>query len=319
MRFLATDEQEAFAEAVDELVQDHGGAAVAQQWASGDHTAGLALWHSFGELGLAGLRVAEAEGGLGGSAADLAIVFERLGYHAAPGPYLESVALLPRLVDDEARSALIGDGAIATASVEGLAPAALDPDIATHRFAIGDGWIAPAVEFERIESLAPVRRLGRLVPGARTDLDVDQLAAALDEAALASAAMLLGAGERLLAEAVGYAKIREQFGKPIGEYQSLKHQLADVRVALSFARPLIWSAATTFDSSTRARDVSAAKIAAGDAARLAARTSLQVHGAIGYTAEHQLGLWVTLVPALASVWGTAAYHRARVARSILSA
>lgn len=319
MRFLATDEQQAFAEAIDEIVEGHGGVTTAQRWAAGDTSTGLELWRQFGELGLAGLRMPEDQGGLGGTTGDLAIVFERLGYHAVPGPYLESIALLPRLVDAETRSALASGDAIATASVNRLTPAALDPDAATHRFVIGDDWIAPAVEFEHIESMAPVRRLGRLVPGGRIPLDPGLLAQALDEATLASAATLLGAGERLLAEAVEYAKIREQFGKPIGEYQSLKHQLADVRVALSFARPLVWSAALSFESATRSRDVSAARVAAGDAAMRAARTSLQVHGAIGYTAEHHLSLWVTAVPALTAVWGTQSYHRARIARAILSA
>ena len=95
---------------------------------------------------------------------------------------------------------------------------------------------------------------------------------------LATAAQLLGAGERVLADSVAYVKQRKQFGREIGSYQAIKHALADVRIALDFARPLVFGAALG------AIDVSAAKVACADAAYLASRTGLQVHGAIGYTA-----------------------------------
>jgi len=88
----------------------------------------------------------------------------------------------------------------------------------------------------------------------------------------------------------------------------VKHQLADVAVALDLARPLLCGAALSLSP----RDVSAAKVACGDAAYLAARTALQVHGAIGYTAEYDLALWLTKVRALLSVWGTPRFHRDRV-------
>jgi alkylation response protein AidB-like acyl-CoA dehydrogenase len=86
----------------------------------------------------------------------------------------------------------------------------------------------------------------------------------------------------------------------------VKHQLADVRIALDFARPLVFGAALG------EVPVSAAKVAAGDAAYLAARVGLQVHGAIGYTREFDLGLWISRVRALVSAWGTPAHHRAQV-------
>jgi alkylation response protein AidB-like acyl-CoA dehydrogenase len=318
MRFLETDEQQAFAEAIDEIVEGHGGTDIPRSWAAGDTATGVALWNQFAELGLTGLRLAEDEGGLGGSAADLTVVFERLGYHAAPGPYLESIALLPRLVDPEARAALAA-GAMATASVAGVTAAALDAETATARYAITGAGIAEATDVEPLESIAPTRRIARLTAGESVPVDADALSFALDEASLTAAAQLVGIAARLVEDAVSYALLREQFGRPIGEFQAVKHQLADAHVAVSFARPLVRAAAVGFDGTDRARAVSAAKVAAGDAAHLAARTALQVHGAIGYTAEHHLGLWLGLVPALRAAWGTAGYHRARVARSILSA
>ena len=117
----------------------------------------------------------------------------------------------------------------------------------------------------------------------------------------------------LLARSVGYVKQRKQFGRAIGEYQALKHALADVRIGLDFARPLVFGAAVTGSS----RDASAAKVAASEAAYRAARTALQVHGAIGYTAEHDLGLWLLKVRALVGAWGSPSVHRARVLASLV--
>ena len=94
----------------------------------------------------------------------------------------------------------------------------------------------------------------------------------------------------------------------IGSFQAVKHQLADVAVGLDLARPLLFGAALSLSP----RDVSAAKVACGDAAYRAARTALQVHGAIGYTAEYDLALWLTKVRALLSAWGTPRFHRDRV-------
>jgi alkylation response protein AidB-like acyl-CoA dehydrogenase len=101
---------------------------------------------------------------------------------------------------------------------------------------------------------------------------------------------------------------RKQFGQQIGSFQAVKHQLADVHVALELAEPLVFGAAVTMSP----RDVSAAKIAAGSAAYQAMRTALQVHGAIGYTAEFELSRWLLKVRALVTAWGTEAYHRERL-------
>lgn len=315
MRFVPTDEHEALGEAIDEIVAGCGGVDVARTWANGDTTAGRRLWSQLAELGLTGLRVSDDDGGMGGAPEDLVVAFERLGYHAAPGPYIESVAFLPHVVPSDIR-AQIAQGTIATTSAAPHAPWAVDAQISELIYAVGDAWWAEATVVSEEESLSALRRLVVVEPGERTSSDSAAIASAHDEASLAAAAYLVGAGERLLDEAVSYAGVREQFGRPIGEYQSLKHQLADVRVALSFARPLVHGAAVTLSDDTGPRAVSAAKVAAGAAARRAARTALQVHGAIGYTAEHHLGLWITQVPALDTAWGTPATHRARIARAL---
>ena len=119
-----------------------------------------------------------------------------------------------------------------------------------------------------------------------------------------------GGADRSLEMAKAYALERYAFGRVIASYQAIKHKLADVRIALDFARPLVLGAALGDVP------VSAAKVAAGDAAYLASRTGLQVHGAIGYTLEHDLGLWLTKTRALQTAWGTQSYHRGRILDSL---
>jgi alkylation response protein AidB-like acyl-CoA dehydrogenase len=165
---------------------------------------------------------------------------------------------------------------------------------------------------DRHESVDPARKLFDVTAtGAPRDADV---ARAYEFGVLATAAQLVGAGQAMLDMSVEYAKQRSQFGTVIGTYQAIKHKLADVHIAVELARPLVYGAALSLadGSSDTARDVSAAKVAAADAALLAARSSLQTHGAIGFTQEHDLSLWLLRVQALRSAWGDPAAHRRRL-------
>jgi hypothetical protein len=146
------------------------------------------------------------------------------------------------------------------------------------------------------------------------------LAAALDRGALACAAQLLGVTEKLLELAVAYAQQRRQFGQPIGAFQAVKHQLANVKVALEYARPVVHRAAYSVarEAAARATHVSHAKLVAGEAAALAARTALQVHGAIGYTWEQDLHVWMRRAWSLELAWGSGSFQRARAADAVLA-
>jgi alkylation response protein AidB-like acyl-CoA dehydrogenase len=132
-----------------------------------------------------------------------------------------------------------------------------------------------------------------------------------DRAAAGTAALLVGLADRMLAMAAAYAKERHQFGKPIGSFQAVKHLLANARVALEFARPATYRAAWSLATAqpTLSHDASMAKAMASDAADLAARVSLQVHGAIGYTWECDLHFFLKQTWALSRAWGDAATHR----------
>jgi alkylation response protein AidB-like acyl-CoA dehydrogenase len=132
-----------------------------------------------------------------------------------------------------------------------------------------------------------------------------------DRAAAGSAALLIGLADRMITMAADYAKERHQFGQPIGSFQAVKHLLANARVKLEFARPATyraaWSLATA--QTTVSHDASMAKAMASDAATLAARVALQVHGAIGYTWECDLHFFMKRTWALSAAWGDAAAQR----------
>lgn len=301
MRFALTPEQASFAEALDDLLADAGTVAAARAWADGNHEPGLVVWKRLAELGVNGLLVAEDDGGIGGSHVDAVVAHEALGRHLVVGPTIESTAYLATALTGE-DAGRIAEGLVATVA----APYALDADVAE---------LFGGTAGELVESIDGTRRLFTVADAEPTD---DH---AFDVAALTCAAQLVGAAEHALAETVAYAKQRQQFGRAIGSFQAIKHQLADVRIALDFARPLLYGAALALDSEepTAARGVSAAKAFASDAALLAARTALQVHGAIGYTRELDLGLWLLRIHALAGAWGTAAWHRARVLDHLVGA
>jgi alkylation response protein AidB-like acyl-CoA dehydrogenase len=132
-----------------------------------------------------------------------------------------------------------------------------------------------------------------------------------DRGAAGSAAYLVGLADHMITMAADYAKARQQFGKPIGSFQAVKHLLANARVKLEFARPATYRAAWSLATAqpTVSRDASMAKALASEAAGLAARVALQVHGAIGYTWECDLHFFMKRTWALSRAWGDAATHR----------
>lgn len=310
MKFELTSDQRDFMSALDGQIAAAEPVAANRAWGDGDTKPGEALWERIAEVGVAGLLVSEEDGGLGATPVELVCAFEVLGRHAVPGPWIESAAYLATALTGPERTA-IADGAIATVAVPPHAPYAVDADIA-ERYVVVDGALHQADLGDSASSIDPTRRLFGVT--AESKVEHGDLDAAFDLAVLAASAELLGAGERVLDDAVTYVKQRTQFGRTIGSYQAIKHQLANVRIALDFARPLILGAA--LDPTPRA--VSAAKIQAADAANLAARVGLQVHGAIGYTAEYDLSRWLLRIRALQTAWGTPAFHRERVLSSLLA-
>lgn len=316
MMFTLSPEQRDFAASIEDLLRDADTPTVIRAWARGEHEPGLALWRRLAELGVTALAVPEEHDGIGASAVDLAVTVEVLGRHAAPGPVVESIAALPVLLADSGDTrwlpGLASGESIGTLAWPTQVPHALDADIADVRLCVSDGQVHEITPGEPLSSVDSARRLSAV--DITTSLGPANAGRAWQYGVLAGAAQLLGAGRRLLDMSVEYAKQRSQYGNPIGGYQAIKHLLADVVTQLELARPLLYGAAVSLDAGnvSTERDVSAARVACADAAYLAARTALQVHGAIGYTAEHDLSLWLTKVRALRSAWGTQTWHRRRV-------
>ena len=326
-----------FAAVLHDMLTGAGLPGAARRWADGDLGPGLAVWKQLAGLGVTALAVPEKWDGLGASPLDLVAACEELGHHAVPGPVAESLAAMPALLaalaDGESRdgwpddtgssgewlAGLAAGDLIGTLAIPPWLPFAADAGAAGLVLRADDGVVFLARPGTRHRSVDPARSL--------SEADADRVLAhgaagaaarALDWGALACSAQLLGAGRALLEASVRHASARRQFGRPVGAFQAVKHRLADVAIGLEFARPLLDAAALALPSGgpTAARDVSAAKVACADAAYRAARAALQVHGAIGYTAEHDLSLWLLKVRALVPAWGSQAEHRARVLREL---
>lgn len=305
------------------------------------------LWKKLAEVGLIGALAPESAGGLGLDEVDLVLLLEETGRAALPAPVLETAAVGVPLLRDALGLGTAAPSTIGGARLEDwLGRAAAGEAILTVEHpvqpTVADAHVAQLLLLGREKALYALpraaarltaqpasdlsRRLftvecaqGDLLPLARGDNAVALLEAALDRGALAASAQLLGIGQRLVHEAVEYAKQRQQFGQPIGSFQAIKHHLASVQVAIEFARPLVYRAAASVAHAvpSRAVDVSQAKAAAGEAATLAGRTALQVHGAIGYTWEVDLHLWMKRAWALEKAWGSTLWHRRRIAAAVL--
>ncbi|MEU4691642.1 acyl-CoA dehydrogenase family protein [Actinoplanes sp. NPDC023714] len=257
-------------------------------------------------LGVTGLAVPERFGGTAAAVGTLVIAAEELGHHAVPGPVAESLAAVPVLL---------------TACPDSFAGKWL-PELAAGRVTAAlaaPPWMPVAAPADLVLSAGPSYTSLVSCAGAESPGSCDRVVAegaalapvverALNLGMLVCAAQLLGAGRALLEMSVEHARTRTQFGGPIGRFQAVQHRLADVAVGLEFARPLLYAAAAALSS----RDVSAAKVACGEAAHRAARAALQVHGASGYTWEHAIRPFLTTARTLRFSWGTPSQHRARI-------
>jgi alkylation response protein AidB-like acyl-CoA dehydrogenase len=338
MRFGFSEDQRLLQKALrDFLASECDAARIRALW---DSETGRSpeLWKQLAELGVTGLLVPEANEGMGMDESFLVLLHEEAGRAALAEPLVATSVAVPLLVELGSRELAerwlkpiaVGEAIVAVghpvnafvsdAHVADLLLLAHGEEL--HALARG------AAELVREPVTDPARRIftvkwspspaTRVAQGAQARA---LLAAALDRGALACAAQMLGVSERLLDLAVAYAQQRKQFGQPIGSFQAVKHQLANVKVALEYARPVVYRAAHSLarGDAARAVHVSHAKLAAGDAASLAARTALQVHGAIGYTWEQDLHVWMRRAWSLELAWGRASFHRQRAAEFALAA
>ncbi|MGB5373406.1 MAG: acyl-CoA dehydrogenase family protein [Polyangiales bacterium] len=337
MHFAFTDDQKMLRDTVREvLLRECAPEIVRAAWEG--RTDGVrAAWNTLAETGVIGMTASEAAGGMSMSELDLLLPLEETGYAAMPGPIVDTVAvgipLLEAAGNDAQRERWLGPAAAGdlrmVVSFEGreIVPHAASADVLIAERG-GAAFCVPIdeVSVQPERSVDRARELGRVSfkPNPRYQMreDVDTVelfALGRERAALGTAAQLVGLSRRMLDMAVQYAKDRGQFGKPIGAQQAIKHRLANALIEQEFARPTVyragWSMATSFRDAEV--DVSLAKIYAGHAAKFVAKEALQVHGAIGYTIECDLHMWMKRAWALAAAHGDAAHHRERIGRQIL--
>jgi alkylation response protein AidB-like acyl-CoA dehydrogenase len=334
MRFLATDEQLAMAEAVR--------AALAKECTPGelrdtsDTSRDQRIWAGLADLGVFALTVPENAGGLGLDERDAVGVLLETGRAAAPGPIADTFAAtyllaavaaanggeaaakwLPRIAEGKARVS-IGLGS------KPLVESADQADLLVLQH--GDELHAVAgtdATFERAASIDANRRLFTVDwrPGPVTVLATGEeaIAIARDHLLLAVSAQLTGLATQLLDLAVRHVTVREQFGRPLGTFQAVQHRLADVAVGIEYSRPVVDRSACSLAArlSSAARDAAMAKVFSSEAAERAAYSGLQAHGAIGYTKEHDFHLYALRAWSLALAHGDSRRHRQRVAADLL--
>jgi len=336
MDFTFNEDQEMFRDSVRGLLDRECSPETVRSLWETESGRSADLWASLAELGILGMLAPESGGGLDMNEVDMVLPLIETGRAALPGPVVESAAIatatlrdlggaiaeqwLPRLATGEAIATVghPGNAFVADAHVADL-------------LLLHDGDALYALTRDHFDCVHqpgndPSRKLFRVdrKPGTgitcATGTRAGQLAAeAFDRGAFGCAAQLVGVAQQLVDIAVAYAQQREQFGKPIGSFQAIKHMLATVQVKTEFAKPLLYRAANSLAEkrATASADVSQAKAACGEAAAAAAKTSLQVHGAIGYTWECDLQIWMKRAWSLDLAWGSAAWHRARVADAVL--
>ncbi|MCV7192249.1 acyl-CoA dehydrogenase [Mycolicibacterium brumae] len=300
-------------------------------------------WRAAAEQGLQGVHLAESVGGQGYGILELAIVLAEFGYGAVPGPFVPSAiasaliaahdpdhALLAELASGDTIAAYaIDSGLTATRHDEVLiirgevraVPAAAQASVLVLPVAIdsGEEWMvlrADELEIVERQSLDPLRPIADVRANA-VELGDDrvlnnlsrQRARALMSTLLSAEAV--GVSRWATDTAADYAKIREQFGRPIGQFQAIKHKCAHMIATTERATAAVWDAARALDESGDSHYEFAAAVAATlapVAAQDCAQDCIQVHGGIGFTWEHDANVYYRRALALAACFGRAAEY-----------
>ena len=291
------------------------------------------LWQQLVELGLTAMLVPEAFGGLGMNELDFVLLAQECGRVALPEPLVETALvatpLLASLAQHDARCAhvleKIASGERRIAVGHAVNPLVADAHIADYLLLNSGNQIhlvpKDQVKLVAQQSVDPSRRLFAVEWKVTDETCISSgpegiglMAATLNRGALGAAAQMIGLAEAMVEKTVKYTTDRFQFGKPIGSNQALKHHMANCAVKIEFAKPVLYRAAYTVSQRPLHADfaVSHAKVFSGEAALLTAKNSIQSHGAMGYTWECDLHIWMKRAWALDKFWGHAGFHKNRL-------
>jgi len=288
------------------------------------------LWSELAELGVFGLR----SDGSGSGLAEAFLVFEALGRALAPGPILWSHLAAP-FVPGAADGRVVVTGIDLPPTVDASAPPeAPGPAVVDHLAAAdvllvlrADGLfrldarsVAGEASEKPLDPLTPVHRVAALPAGERL-ADAATAARLRLEGTVLTAALLLGIAQAALALATRHANERQQFDRPIGSFQAIKHLLADGYARQELARASVYAAGVLLDApdgaaAPSAGAVAAAKLIAGEAAMKNARACIQVLGGMGFTWESPAHLFLKRTWVLESAFGTGARHAEALAEQV---
>jgi alkylation response protein AidB-like acyl-CoA dehydrogenase len=298
------------------------------------------VWRQMCEMGWPGLLVSEDHGGAGLGVQEFCALTEELGASLIPEPLIPAAFAAMLLPGDHLAGVLSGERIVLPAwqekphSIDLAGTCALTGGRLLGRkmfvsMAAGaDAFLvtvagglalverdAPGVHIASTQAQDGGNFATVTFDGAPAEFIEGDASEALEVAALATGAYLLGAMDRVFGITLEYLKTREQFGRKIGSFQALQHRSADLKIQLSLTRAVVDAAARTMDQSLDARErraaVSRAKARASDAASIMTRGCIQLHGGIGYTDAADPGLFLRKMMVLAPMFGSAALHRAR--------
>jgi alkylation response protein AidB-like acyl-CoA dehydrogenase len=317
------------------------------------------LWAKLAAQGYTGIIVDEAYGGVGLGIVELVLLMEEAGRALLPGPLLATVAMAGAVLDACASAAqkqtylapiVHGDARSTLAFVEGgagwdraaLQLTATNGRLTGEKLFVPDAGVAETIVIVARDgahlvdakapgvSITPMAGMDltrKLYAVSLTDVPAERLDAAagldraLDIATTALVAEMVGGMQRTLDITVDYAKTRKQFGKPIGSFQAVQHQCADMYLETESARSAVYYAAVALQE--RAADASAAvsiaKLYASDACRTVGNRGIQIHGGMGFTWENDLHLYYRRAKASETMLGDATFHRERLARLVVDA
>lgn len=315
MRFAISEDHHAITAVVGELLANRWSRRqLRESWTAPAGQLDRGVWHEMVDMGVLSLLVPEDEGGLGMDDVALLGVLECTGRVGLTHPVVESAAVAAPFVGAASRQMLgaswRGGPVPCGADVDGVVM--VDEDVRL--------FTTDEIELVAVDTVDGARRSARVVtvPGGGRVLSDDpaEAAAAADRAVLGVTAQLLGLAATMLDMTVDYVTQRRQFGVPVGSFQAVKHQLANALMQLEFARPAAMHAAYALaaDDDDASVLVSSARVQANEAAETVGRAALQCHGAVGYTVEHDLHLFLKRSWALQRSWGDSRWHTERVAQ-----
>ncbi|GAA2292442.1 acyl-CoA/acyl-ACP dehydrogenase [Streptomyces kunmingensis] len=286
MHFQLSVEQRALRDGTRELLAGRFGRDALRDAVERPPGVDRALWRELGAAGLFSLCLPEPAGGLGLGLPEAVVVFEECGRALLPGPLVATF-----LAAGDVPGAASGD-TVVTRPFGGLVPCLDAADVVR-------GEVTDAEPLASVDPLTPLHA----VPGAAA-------APPSAEATLLYAAEQLGSAGRTLELAVQHAREREQFGRPVGSFQAVKHLCAEMLVRTEVARAAVYAAAVTRDPV----EVAAAELLADETAVRGARDCLQVHGGMGFTWESDVHLHLKRAWVRAELGGSA-----RAAEEVLAA